>query len=184
MHAFRDWAIKWKLMGIIMATSSVVLLLACLVFAIYDRVAYKELMVGNLQIMAEVIGHNCEAALEFGDPEAAMDVLEELKADEHIVAACVYDAEGERFVVYQRDAGDSVPSAPEVDTHRFDGEYLSLFRQIVLYDEVIGSVYIRADLEGMQARLYRLIELAVLFLLASSVVGALVAGLLQRGGSM
>jgi two-component system, sensor histidine kinase and response regulator len=184
MHAFRDWAIKWKLMGIIMATSSVVLLLACLVFAIYDRVAYKELMVGNLQIMAEVIGHNCEAALEFGDPEAAMDVLEELKADEHIVAACVYDAEGERFVVYQRDAGDSVPSAPEVDTHRFDGEYLSLFRQIVLYDEVIGSVYIRADLEGMQARLYRLIELAVLFLLASSVVGALVAGLLQRVVSM
>ena len=180
MRIFRDWPIKWKLMGIIMATSSVVLLLACLVFAIYDRVAYKELMVGNLQIMAEVMGHNCEAALEFRDPEAAMDVLEELRADSHIAAACVYDAEGELFVAYRRDAGDPVPSAPEVDTHRFDAEYLSLFRQIVLYDEVIGSVYIRADLEGMRARLHRLIELAVLFLLASSVVGALMAGLLQR----
>jgi two-component system, sensor histidine kinase and response regulator len=180
MRIFGDWPIKWKLMGIIMATSSVVLLLACLVFAIYDRVAYKELMVGNLQIVAEVIGHNCEAALEFGDREAAMDVLEELRADRHIAVACVYDAEGDLFIAYRRDAGDSVPPAPEADTHRFEGEYLSLFRQIALYDEVIGSVYIRADLEVMRARLYRLIQLAVLFLLASTVVGALVAGLLQR----
>jgi len=180
MRIFRDWSIKWKLMGIIMATSSVVLLLACLVFAVYDRVAYKELMVRNLQIMAEVMGYNCDAALAFGDPGTAMDVLEELRADRHIAAACIYDAEGELFATYLRDAGESVPSAPEVNTHRFDGGYLNLFRQIYLEDEVIGSVYIRSDLEQMQTRLNRLMELAALFLLASSVVGALMAGWLQR----
>jgi PAS domain S-box-containing protein len=56
-------SIRRKQMLIIMGTSSVVLLLACAAFSIYEVITFRKAMVQNLSALAEMVGDNTAAAL-------------------------------------------------------------------------------------------------------------------------
>ena len=55
MRSLGNLSIKRKLTWIIMLTSGIALLLACLAFIVYDRVTFKDSMVRDLMTMAEGI---------------------------------------------------------------------------------------------------------------------------------
>src|SRR5436190_12392064 len=90
MLAFHDLPIKRKLTLIILLTSSIVLLLACAAFVIYDQITFRRSMIDDLDTLAEIIGENSRGALSFGVPKAGKEVLAALKARPHIVAAGLY----------------------------------------------------------------------------------------------
>src|SRR5205814_5544992 len=81
MRVLRDASLKKKLMVIIMATSSVALLVACAAFVIYERAQYRKEVVDDLTVKAEVIGSQSTAALKFRDPKAATEILDKLKTE-------------------------------------------------------------------------------------------------------
>jgi len=180
MRAFADLSLKWKLMAIILATSSVTLLMACVAFAAYDHASRKSSVVGTLAILAEVTAAHSASALIFGDREAAEQALRELSTDRRIVAACIYDADGVVFAKYRLDSTDTAPPAAEGDTHRFTERHVILFRQIHVGEEQVGTVYLQYDLEELRVQLRHFMELLVLFLCGSTVVAGLVAVVLQR----
>ena len=71
MRNLRDISIKLKLTLIIMLTSTVVLLLACMAFVIYDLITFRRSMTRDLSTIAEIIGNNTTSALVFVDQDAA-----------------------------------------------------------------------------------------------------------------
>src|SRR2546425_11702584 len=97
MRAFRDLSIRRKLTLIIMLTSSVALLLACVAFVSYDLYTFRQAKVHDLATLAEIIGSNSTAALTVGDSNSAQQILAALSANQHIAAACVYIGDGRRF---------------------------------------------------------------------------------------
>lgn len=108
MAWFRDISLRGKLTLIITVTSTVVLLLACLAVVAYDVAAIRRTMVLEVETLAGIVAENSTAALSFRDPEAAEQVLSALRADPHILAACIYSEGGEPFARYTR-RGASMP---------------------------------------------------------------------------
>jgi PAS domain S-box-containing protein len=182
MSAYRDLSIRHKLTVIIMLTSSVALLLACVAFVLYDLVTFRRAMTRDLSTLAEIIGQNSTAALAFNDPNSAREILSALRAKPHITSACTYTWDGEVFARYKREdvKGSSLPPAPQPDGSRYGRGRLAIFRRIILDGEPVGTIYIESDLRETDARLKRYAGIVGLVMLASSFVAFLLSSKLQR----
>ncbi|HEV3272746.1 MAG TPA: CHASE sensor domain-containing protein [Candidatus Methylacidiphilales bacterium] len=186
MQLLHKTSIKSKQTLIVMLTSGVALLLACGAFASYEVMTFRAAMVENLSTLAEIIGNNSSAALDFSDPKTAKETLAALHAEPNIVAACVYTAKGGVFAVYDRpnDGNAFIPPACQSNNTHFSKGSLELFRPIVRDGEALGTVYVVSDLNALYSRLgkYALIAVGVFFasglvaFLLSSQLGRLISG--------
>ena len=70
MGGYRDLSIRKKLQGIVMVTSAAALLVASVVFTLYDRSTFLFAKTQDLRASAQMVGSNSTAALSFGDAEA------------------------------------------------------------------------------------------------------------------
>jgi signal transduction histidine kinase len=184
MLLLRNVSIKRKLMIIIMLTSGVALLLACGAFVAYELALFRGAMVRDLTLKAEIAGAQSSAALRFGDPKAAKEILDKLVADEHILAACIYTRNGKVLATYQRPEIKTEFVPPEDDDdddgHLFARDHLDLFRQIIWQNRAIGTIYLKSDLLELRARLSQYTEAVGVVLLVCFGVAWLVSFRLQR----
>jgi len=165
-----------------MLTSGVALLLAAGGFFAYEVVRARSAAAQEISSMAEVIGANSTAALTFSDPAAAGEALKALRADERVLAACTYDAQGRLFSVYSRQAPRpaAFPQAPRAPGVYYEGNRARLFQPILLDGESIGTLYVEADLGDVEARLKRYLGLVALLMGVSSVVAFTLSSRLQK----
>jgi two-component system, sensor histidine kinase and response regulator len=181
MHPLRNFSLRGKLTAIIMITSSVAVLVACTVFALYDVTTFWRSLESELGTVAEITGSNMTAALTFGDVKAANEILSSLGIQTHIVEACVYKADGTVLAEFRRGGSKEsfTPPAPLPDQTLFASGHMLVFRQVRLDGEVIGSIYLKSDLGELHSRiaLFSAILLAVFIL--SLVISFLLAARLQ-----
>jgi len=182
MRFLRDVSLKRKLMVIIMLTSSVALLLACAAFVTYERAGFRQDMVEDLTVKAELFAEQSTAALSFKDPKAATEILHKLVAQKHIVTACIYGSDDRVFATYQRadELEDFTPPAPHKSGYGFDDRYLELFREILLNGKPIGTVYLKSDLVELNTRLQQYANIVIHVLLISIGVAWLLSFRLQK----
>src|SRR5215471_382922 len=129
MLSFRNLSIRRKQLLIIMLTSSIALLLACTAFTAYELVTFRKGMVRNLSTLAEIVGNNTAAALDFTDTTAASETLSALKAEPDIIGACVYAKKGGIFARYDRPSNATSfqpPVAPLEEGYTFQKDRLVL----------------------------------------------------------
>src|SRR5271156_2417461 len=94
--------LKGKLLGISIISAGTALLAACVVLAAYDYHSLRETIVKQTEMYAGMVAENSTAALSFHDATDATQTLAALKADPHIVAACVFDITGKRLASFFR----------------------------------------------------------------------------------
>src|ERR1043165_2695252 len=111
MQLFRKASIKRKQTLLILLTAGAALLLACFAFATYEIAIFRTTMVRNLTTLAEIIGNNTTAALDFNDAKNAEETLSALKAEPGIIGAGVYNKDGQIFATYDR-PNDNVHFTP------------------------------------------------------------------------
>src|SRR5438445_6257043 len=132
MIRFRDISIKRKLTLIIMAASTVALLLAFGRSIACELFTYREAMSHDLSTLAEIIGNRSSAALIFEEKGDAEETLNALIGKRHIVAAALYTREGKLLARYPR--GQAVtadfPLHPEKECERFEKDDLVIFHEI------------------------------------------------------
>jgi signal transduction histidine kinase/CheY-like chemotaxis protein len=185
MLRVRHYSIATKLTRMNMLVSGAALLLACAAFITYDLVSFREGMVHNLSIQAQVAGSNSVSALLFSDPHSAENTLSALKVAPNIVSAGIYTLDGRPFATYRRDGGSEnlklplIPSG-QVEAHWFKDSQLVLVHMIVFQGKRTGAVYIRSDLQEMTRRLKRYAGIAGIVLLASLIAALLLASVFQR----
>lgn len=164
------------------------LLLASAAFCVYELTTFRANMVRTLSIQAQIVGANSASALLFNDANSAANTLSALKAAPTVLSAGVYTLSGEPFAVYRREAGGHIPplpamSAGETDRHWFADRELRLIRPIVFQGKLIGTVYIRSDLQEMNERVLRYAGILAGVLLASMTAAALLLTLVQRAAT-
>ena len=166
--SFFTLRLRHKLTFITMLTSVVALVLACAAFLGYEMLTFKRTLTRDLATLGDIIGDNSTAALTFGDNEAAKGVLASLRAQHHVLSACVYGPDGRPFAAYRRDAGDEPawPDRAKLDGFESSHQWVSVFRPITLDHDNIGTVYIRSDLGEMQARERRYLWIMAIVLIA------------------
>ncbi len=159
--AFRNLSLARKLVAINLAITSLVLIGGFAVVVWYDHTAARQRIVDDAQVLADVLGTNSTAAIAFGDPAAATGTLRGALNDAHVQTAAVLLPDGRIFARVDRSAAPALP-ALAADTfnraggwHQFSGNGLQVARAIVLDGDVIGVLYIDADLGLLRAMLLR-----------------------------
>ncbi len=176
---FRNIPIKFKQMIIIMVTSGIVLLSACMSFIANELYTFRDVMIYDFSILANIIVKNSETSLHLKDSKAAEEVLSALKANQHIVSACIYLKDNRLFAGYVRSGNNSykknrifLTDKPKADcpyilkkkteNHYFQDGCMHMFHQIKENQDEIGTLYICFDLERFYFRLKRYIGIALL----------------------
>src|ERR1700722_2314162 len=106
-------------MLIIVLTTSIALVLACAAFTVYEVIAFRKAMVQNIFTLAEIVGDNSAAALDFNDPKSAEESLASLVDDPRIVGACIYSKHGEVFAKYNRKGNETPFTPPNFQTNGY-----------------------------------------------------------------
>ena len=181
MALFRQTSIRRKQMLVIMLTSGTALFLACAGFVTYDVVTFRASAARHLAVLAQVMGNNSAASLDFNDGKVANEVLSALIAEPEVVRAYIYRPGGEIFASYP--SGAEVRSrapAMQSDGHRFTADRLILFRQIRQGTELVGTICLESRLGALTIRLRQYFYIAAgLSLLAGVAAFALSAWLQQ-----
>ena len=173
-------SIQRKLSLILLATVGLALLIAAGALLLVEaRKEWRDSR-AELTAQADIVGLASEAALAFGDPEAAEQNLRVLVAQPAVLAAALYDPQGRLFASYLPRGGDGViPATAPPRGLVFGWWTASIVRPVVSNGEEIGSVYV----QYRHAMLAHLTEHAgwLLAVTLASLLGALLlAQRLQR----
>jgi two-component system, sensor histidine kinase and response regulator len=182
MRHFGDLSIRHKLTALFMAISGFTALAVSCPMAIYEVAKFEQTVVQNLAVVGDVLAGNSTAALTFGDAQSARDVLQALRAEPNVTAACIYTPDGKPFAQYARDAEDSglIPPAMQAESTQFRNGRLVQFRKIVLAGETVGTLYIESDLERLHARIRAYVFNLVLTLLVTVSLAFMLSSRFQK----
>lgn len=182
MILIRHLTIKYKLIAITMLTCFAALLLAGSGYLLWEWTNLRRIMVRNLQTQAGMIAENCKAALAFNDAKDSLEILQALQVEPSIVLGCLYNRNNDVFVSYynQQAGRDIQPPEYKIDGYEFNNGYVTVFKSIVLEDEIIGAVCLRSNLQPMYAMLSRGIYIIVCVMLLAFFAAYLVSSRLQR----
>lgn len=144
-----------KLKAVIVVTTVAALFLSLSGIVVYETVAARESLVGEMETLADVLGANGAAALAFQQPEAAVRILSSVEAKPHIVAGYFLTPEGDLFATYEKEAIPPLPtlSLPTLSkkAHFGDG-LLALQRDIIRDAEKIGMIQLVSNLEPIHQK--------------------------------
>jgi signal transduction histidine kinase/ActR/RegA family two-component response regulator len=177
----RNLSITRKLTLLAMLTSGIAVVLSSASFLIYDLVTFKSLLTQDLMTEAEIVSYNSAAALAFNDQTSANVQLSALTAKPDLVAAVLYDTDGDIVARYFR-AGDPQPELPEPlagKSHRYTGEYIEVFSDVSLGGERLGTLFLRSDLQRWNTRARQYAGILGIFVLISGLISWLVSWRLQ-----
>ncbi|MGO8813727.1 MAG: response regulator [Terriglobia bacterium] len=180
MQAFRESTIRCKLLLMLMGTSGVALVVACVAFAVWDVLSFRRAMASDLSASAEIMGQNIAFAVASGDREAAALVLSTLHAKPDILAAALYSQDGSVLAEYHR-ANSSAPPLPRslpAATVSGGQPWRTRSQPITRNGAVVGAIYLASD--GGRGRLWRDVLMGVIVLLAAAGMSMLVSLRLQR----
>jgi hypothetical protein len=163
MQLLRNSSIQRKLTFVIVCTSLVGLSLACLSFDFFERASFRAAMTSELSVLADTLGADTAASLAFNDRKSAQDMLAELRAELHIVAACLYDSHGRVFAEYRRGGIGPEYAMPSLrgDGAQFGKDTLTLYRAVSLGGEKTGAIAVVTDLGALQAKIGQYTEISV-----------------------
>jgi signal transduction histidine kinase len=181
-------SISRKLTYMNMLVSATALLLACSAFFAYDQFTFRQSLVRSLSAQAQIIGANSVTALIFNDPQAASNTLAALNNSSNMASAGIFTADQKPFAQYIRDPGDQVLNLPvlpagKTEAFWFRATHLVLVHSIQFQNQVIGFVYLRADLRELDKRFKRYAAIALGVLLLSLLAALLISGIFRKSVS-
>lgn len=178
---FRDIPIQQKLIRIIMLTCSVALLLMAGAYIVFEYITFKKAEQKKIATRALIVASNSTAALAFDSPKDADEILNALRADKQVIAACLYDAKGNLFAKYPSDIEvRELAAHPGKQGFQFKDDYIEGFQPVVQAELRLGSLYIKSSMSGVYSQLYFNIIIAFTMIAVTLVVAYLLSRFLQK----
>jgi len=182
MSWIRNLSLRRKITFVIMINTLAALCAAGIAFAEYGVYRFKHLRVEDLNAIANILGTNSVAPLEFKDSEAAQGILDALAAKPHILAAVIYDRDGAPFAVYQQKSyqGRFNPPQIENDISHFSFDRALVFQTITYSGEKLGTIYLEGDTVEFRQMLEGYLLFIGLIVVVVSLAAFATAARLQR----
>jgi len=151
---FSGFSIKRKLVLLLVALVTFTMLLQGSILVYNDIKKLKTNIVDNLSVFASAIGSMSRAAILFEDAKTGKRILSSLEDEKQIDLAVIYKTDGQIFVTYSRDKTAKFGPPPfdhegQVITKRG----IEIIKNIVLEDEILGKIYIKANLSEMESKI-------------------------------
>ena len=186
MIRLRDLSIKWKLVLIICGVCGVVLTMFTAVVTTRSLLETRRSMIAEISMLATIIGDSNDAVMAIGYQGSAPEMLDGLRKQQMVVAACIFDAEGRLMSSYQRDPVHPrpLPPAPEPKRISFEDDRLVIYHPVEQAGNPVGTVYIHADRSREKAQqrsaFYVYLQLLIAGLLVALLISSRLQGLISR----
>jgi len=183
---FQRLSIQTKLASLMLLASASSLVLAAGAWIVYEYRIASATLITELSSVADSIGANSTAAISFDDRSTASENLAALKQDPRILRAALYRQNGHALAVYSRVSspsgyGASIPlQVASPDSAAFANSVLRIYRPVSIEGERIGTVYLEAGLDSLNARLLRMAIVISIVLIVSFAIAILLALRLQK----
>lgn len=170
----RDLPFGRKLKLVIIFVSLSAIVPASAAFLTYQWLSIQDVYSHHVEVLAEVVGDQTTAALEFKQAPQAEEILRTLRVERQIEGAALFDRAGRLFARFLRAdmAPDVIPDAPGRPGRVRVGRDLLVFRPVWSGHERIGSIFLRSDMSDAWGRLTDDVLTTILVLVAA-VVAAL-----------
>ncbi|MBC2608176.1 ATP-binding protein [Pelagicoccus albus] len=158
---------------ILLATtvSSFITLSLFTVFEVYRvNSLFTEKKIEQIASIASILESYNEAPLGFGDPFAATDYLAQLDKEADITNAILYDTNSAVFAKYQREPSESTLPFPDFKGAKIGSDYILYAIEVELEGEMLGTLLVEADTSSIKKQLQQTITVAVLLLIAGTVI--------------
>ena len=177
-----NWPIQRKLLLIILATIAVSLALATAGIVTFELATYRSRMVQEVTGVAGFIAANSAPTLAFDDTQTGQEILGTLVGWQSVAAAALYTSDGRLFASYLRPGAPTAapPARPGPEGARFTGPHLELVSRIQKKGRRLGTLYLRADMDTVYARLTGYAGILLVVSLALGGGAFLLQRLLQR----
>lgn len=180
MISFRDLPIRRKLMALIIVITTTALMLSGIGIVVADSILFHGYLKRDLATFSRVIADNTTASLAFDDPKSAGEILSALRARNHLVAACLFDADRLPFAQYVRQGSayrcTAVGDGEEI---RSTSEGLTVVRPVMLGGRRVGTLMIMYDLGEVSDRMVLYSLTVVTVLVVSSLLVVLLSSNLR-----
>jgi TMAO reductase system sensor TorS len=181
LRGLRDVSIRTKLILLLAAASGMAVALACTAFVINDVQTLRAAKAQQLTTLADVVGANSTAALEFGDARAGGETLASLRLHPEVVFAALFDRDGRVFATYAGAPEQRAPADPGPRGASFTAwGTLEVTKPIAHRGELLGQIFLRAHLLDLEAQLRRYAWTALVVVLLTLLASGLLASRLQR----
>jgi signal transduction histidine kinase len=181
MTYFSGYSIKKKLVLLLVALVTFTMLLQGSILVYNDIKNLKTSIVENLSVFASAIGSMSRAAILFEDARTGKRILSSLEDEKQIDFAVIYKIDGQIFVTYSRNK--NVKFGPPPFDHEgqvITKQGIEIIKNIVLEDEVLGRIYIKANLNKMEAKIESHLVLVVGIFFVILLISIPLSVLLQR----
>jgi serine phosphatase RsbU (regulator of sigma subunit) len=180
MSSFRDLSIRSKLMTGFMLTSLAALLLTLAALAAYDRMAFRDEVLRDVDTLAGIIGENASSSVALNDRQTAQATLAALRAQTQITGAAIYDSKGALFATYTRATRGDKPGPVLRDGNWIDAQHIGVTRPIFFLNTRVGTVTVRSDLSELALRRKRTLQIAGGIYVGAAFLALVLASLFQR----
>lgn len=184
MAFFQNISIKNKLILIQVATGTIAVLICCIIFVYNDITTFKKSSVSNKYSLAEIVGENSIAPLEFNDRIAANEILLNFKRNPTILNAALLDKEGKQFARYDKMGEENfafpIPDTTSARMNRFFDRKFIVSYQILQDKELIGTVMLRSEITDFYTIIYNYIKTALIVLMVIVLLAFFISNLFQR----
>ncbi len=181
MKPFSAYSIKRKLVLLLVALVTFTLLLQGSILVYNDIKTLKTNIVESLSVLASAIGSMSRAAILFEDARTGRRILSSLEDEKQIDFAVIYLTDGQIFATYSRNKNAQFGPPPfDHEGQEITKRGIEIIKNIVLEDEVLGKIYIKANLNEMEAKIENQLILVVGIFSIILLVSIPLSVLLQR----
>ena len=179
MKNLRSTSLASNITLVVLLASSVSLAVFTVVSVCLIRKSAISQLEARLSTLADVIGQNSSAALDFNDRNAGDSVLQALENEPHVISGCLYNLAGTLFAEYHRNSGELQCPDPLSASTASRGALRSVIRPALHRKEPVGTVLITSDMRDFELQEQRLLGTSFFLALISVLVGGISGLLLQ-----
>ncbi len=178
---WNDISVNRKLQIIITIATAAALLQISAAFIAYDYSSSRREAFEHLATIGRMVAGNSTAAVAFGDPKAAAEVLDTLEQEADVQLGCTYDLPTHLLAEYHRAHASRCPKV-FVGTSKTTtaGTGAAYSQAIMVEDSPRGYVYLESDGTRVRTRRTRFVGISFVFLLGSLGAGTLLGASLRR----
>jgi len=182
MARFRKVSIRERLTAIIMATSTVSVLLTTFTISVIGVYTLRINLLSEMEASASIVGDRNTAALLFNDDRLAASNMQVFSSRRSVLRACLYDRDGKLFASYFNEKEPNSGNCPTDLAERslLEKHTAEVMKPIVSKNDRIGSIYIESDQKDVDKYIEKQGYIAFSVTIAVLVVSYMLALGLQR----
>lgn len=182
MNLFKNLSIKLKMILIIQLVSLLSLLIGFTYMIIRNISDYKQDMISNTNINANLIGEFSAVPLAFDVTENANETMDKLKNIPSIEVGIVYNNKNLVFAEFNPKNKKTDIPYPEINksVSYFENDFLHVFQTIKYENEFAGTIYLQVSTSELQAKINNYLYTMMILLAGLLFVNYILALGLQR----